>query len=337
MELKELIQKQSIGNWQPNYMLSNLAIINYESAAFKSRRVFPTIPVQLPSGFYYTFSTADLARDNVHRKPDFGHVQPAVFSLSEDKYICKLDQILVGIDRLMAQPYRTAADMGLGIEVYRQRVPMVVEQMNIHMERIFAENFFKSGVWANEWQGAASENVAQKKFQKFSNANSDPAKFIDERATDIKLRGRRKPNKLVLGVETYLALKNNPAIKERVKYTGSTANPAVVNENALAQIFGVEQVITLDTTYNAGGVGKSDMQFICDSKGALLLFAPDNPSIDTPAAGYIFAYQINGNDYIALDVFDADRASHTEFVEGLIAVDMKKTSDTLACYLSECV
>lgn len=52
------IQKQ-LGNWKPNQYLSNLCIAYFEEPTYASKRLFPMCPVQLPSGFYYTFSKAD--------------------------------------------------------------------------------------------------------------------------------------------------------------------------------------------------------------------------------------------------------------------------------------
>ena len=165
----------------------------------------------------------------------------------------------------------------------RLRVATVIEQIANHQEIEFALKFFKKGAWSNEWTGAATANTAQKKFLKFDNANSDPVSLIDARMVDIRRAGRRKPNKLALGIEAFVALKNNPAIKERIKYSGTTQNPAVVTEQVLAQIFGLDSVVVLDATYNDAPLGQENMQFICDSKGALLLYAPDQPQIDAPS------------------------------------------------------
>lgn len=67
---------------------------------------------------------------------------------------------------------------------------------------------------------------------------------------------------------------------ERIKYTGTSANPAVVKEQVLAQLFGLREVVVLDSTYNAAGLTENeDMQFICDSKGALLCYATDDLAI----------------------------------------------------------
>lgn len=334
LDAKEIQLKKQLGGWKPNQYLSNLCMTYYESAEYAARRLFPICPVTLPSGYYYTFSKADLARDNVRRKPDYGAVQPAVIGLSDQSYNCRVDQIIIGVDKIVALPYQR--DGGAG-DIYRQRIPMINEQIATHQELEFAQKFFKAGVWDNTWTGNTTDNAAQKKFKRFDDASSDPITFIENRALDIRRNGRRKPNKLALGVETFAALKNHPKITDKIKFTGTNSNPAVVNENVLAQIFGVEQVIVLDATANFGNVGEEDMQFISDPKGALLLYAPDAPSITEPSAGYLFNWQIDSSNLIAIDTFEGKDGSHTEFIEGLIAYDMKKVADCLAVYMADCV
>ena len=122
------IQKQ-LGAWKPNQYLSNLCISYYEEPTWASRRVFPVCPVQLPSGYFYTFEKADLARDNVRRKPDYGAVQPAVLGLSDNSYQCHVDQIVIGLDKLVVLPYQRD---GGGFDPVRARVKTVNEQICLH-------------------------------------------------------------------------------------------------------------------------------------------------------------------------------------------------------------
>lgn len=335
-DVNEIVIQKALGTYRPNQYLSNLAIAYYESPEYGHRRVFPICPVTLPSGHFYTFAKDDLARNNVQQKPPYGTVAPAIFGISEQSYSCKVYQVLIGLDKLMVLPYQRTNAPGSG-NPERARVQTVTEQLAQQQEMIFAEKFFKSGAWTNEWTGAAAADPSTKKFLKFDDSGCDPVEFIDQMAIDIRRNGRRKPNKLALGVETFAALKSNKFILERIKYSGTQQNPAVVNENVLAQVFGVEQVVVLDATYNAAGYGKAaDMQYVCDSKGALLLYAPDSPQIDSPSAGYCFSWLLDNNDYIGITTYEGAPATHTDIMEGLIAFDLKKTSDDLAVYLTGC-
>lgn len=335
MDMIDVIVRKQLGGLKPNGYLSNVAISFFETSKFASRRLFPICPVQVPSGFFYEFSRADLARDGVQRKPDFGKVAPTVLGHAKQSYSCHVDQILIGIDKLLAMSYQRMGGSDES-ELYRVRSEAVAEQIALHQEIDFAQNFFKQGVWANEWSGAATANAAQKKFLKFDNDKCDAVRVMDDLILEVKQSGRRKPNKLALGVKAFNALKNNPSVKERVKFSGTTQNPAVVNENVLAQIFGLESVVVLDATYNAAPVGSENLTFICDPSSALLIYAPNAPAIDLPSAGYCFSLLLSGNDYLTISLIDGQDGTHADFLEGLVAYDLRKTSDALGVFMYDC-
>lgn len=331
------LQAKIAKGWKPNNYLSNMSMAFFqEEGDFVAPSIFPVCPVGLSSSYYYTFSKADLARDNVGRKPAFGKVAPALMGQTDNTYKCEVDQIIVGIDQIDALNYQRARTPGVA-DPRRAKVRFATEQLKLHLDIIFARNFFHPGAWGTVWEGKAS-SPGEKEFLKFNDSNFDPVNFFDARIKEIQQNGRRKPNRLALGVEAYNALKNHPDIIERVKYTGSTANPAVVTTQALAAILQIEEVRVLESTYNAAGIGEEDMQFVCAPDGALLCYATDNPAIDEPSAGYIFTWDMLGNgNYLALDQFEGEKGTHSEFVEGLMSTDMKKTSDDLAIYFDKCI
>ena len=335
IDVHKLHLKKALGTYKPITYLSNIAVMYFEEPTFAHRRIFPICPVAVPSGHFYTFSKGDLARDNVGLKPPYGKVAPAVFGISNQSYSCQVYQIIIGLDQILTLPYmRTNAT----VDPRRMRVRTISEQLAHHQELDFAEKFFNATAWDNTWTGAASADPDNKKFKKFDNSDVDPVVFFDERITDIRRSGRRKPNKLALGIDTFNALKNNQFILDRIKYSGTTQNPAIVNENVLAQIFGVDEVVVLDATYNAAEFGAPEqMEFICDSKGALLLYTPAAPSIDEPSAGYCFSYLLDNNNYIGVSTYEGAPGEHTELMEGLIAYDEQITGQDLAIYMTDCV
>lgn len=325
--------------WKPNNYLTNMSMAYFqEEGDFVAPAIFPICPVGLSSSYYYTFSKADLARDNVQRKPAFGKVNPALMGQTDSTYKCEVDQVILGIDQIDALNYQRAKAPGVA-DPRRAKVRFATEQLKLHLDLIFAQNFFNANAWQNVWTGVAGPGApGANQFLKFTDDNFDPVNFFDARMAEIKQNGRRRPNRLALGMDAFNALKNHPDIIERVKYTGSTANPAIVTTTALASILQIEKVKVLESTYNAGGIGQEDMQFVCAPDGALLCYATDNPSIDEPSAGYIFTWDMLGNgQYVALDQYEGEKGTHSEFVEGLMSTDMKKTSDDLAIYFDQCV
>lgn len=334
--IKSEIQK---GAFKPNLYLTNMSMAYFQAQdKYVAKSLFPILPVQLSTSSYYKFSKADLARDNVRRKPQFGKVEPAQMGMADDSYRCYVDQIIVGLDKIENLDFSRGRAPGVA-DPRKAKAKFIAEQMNIHLDVLFAESFFKTGVWANEWTGNTTYSEGSKQFIKFNDDNCDPIKLFDDLSTMIAEEGRRKPNKLGLGKKAFNALKSCPAIVERIKFGGSTSNPATVNEKVIAELLGIEKVVVFESTYNKAGLGEeADMNFICNPNDALLCYATDTPAIDEPTAGYIFTWDMLGNgNFMPTLQYEGEGGTHSEFMEGLMGTDMKKTADDLAIYLHDCI
>lgn len=333
----QTIQAAVNKGWKPNAYLTNMSIAYFQNQSdYVATRMFPMIPVQLSTSSYYIFSRADLARDNVARKPALGKVQPMVISSDTDTYHCDVDQVILGLDQIAQTNIQRANTPGAS-DPRKAKVRVATEQIMTHLDRVWAGNFFNDGVWTNTWRGVAS-NPTGKQFIKFGDANFDPVHFFDQRKDEIRKVGRRMPNKLALGTNAWIALKNNPNILERVMGTGSTLNPARVTLQAVAELLGFDEVMVCSSTYNATGIGQAeDMQYICDSNGALMVYTPPSAAIDTPSAGYTFGWDMLGNGQtIAFDQFEGEKGTHAEFIEGLCSTSMKIVAQDLGMYFAEC-
>lgn len=327
------------GAFRPHTALSNMAMAYYQSddKAF-AKTIFPICPVSLSSDNYYIFDKEDLLRDNWQRKPPYGKVNTAVLSEHTESYACVVDQMIMGIDRIR-QTDLTRRQGPATRDPRMQRTRTMASQANIHQDVLFAKTFLRKGVWGNEKAGVDSTALAAGQFIKFSNGNSDPIALIDESATEMEENTGRRPNRLALGVNVYNKLKLHPGILERVKYGGSTLNPAHVTVNVLAQLFGIDRITVQRSIMNKAKLGqKADMGYIGDPNGFLLAYATDTPSIDEPSAGYIFTWDMLGDgNLMPVLNYEGESGTHSEFVEGLMASDMKKTADDLAMYFADAV
>lgn len=326
------------GTFTPHERLTNMSMAYFQADdKYVAKKIFPIVPVQLSTSYFYEFSKGDLARNNVRRKPQMGKVDPAIMGHTENSYRCFVDQVITGVDQIMSLDYqRTNAPTSIDPRASKAR--FIAEQMNIALDIQFAESFFKTGVWSNEWTGYTAHSSQNKQFIKFNDANCDPIVLFDELKTEMGREGRRTPNKLALGVEAFNALKSNEAIVERVKFGGSTANPATVNRQVIAELLGFDEVVVFESTYNDAAPGEPDnMKYICEPKDALMTYTTSSPQIDEPSAGYIFAWDMLGNGaYMPTLQWEGEDGTHTEFMEGLMAHDMKKTADCLGTFLHIC-
>ena len=83
---------------------------------------------------------------------------------------------------------------------------------------------------------------------------------------------------------------------------------------------------------------EAEMGFIGDPNAILLAYATNNPSIDEPSAGYIFTWDMLGDgQLLPILSYLGENGTHSEFVEGLMASDMKKTADDLAMFFKDAV
>ena len=322
------------GAFRPHTALTNMALAYYQnSKTYFARAIFPVCRVNLSSDNFYIFNKEDLLRDSWQRKPAYGQVMPAVVSEHTDTYTCQVDQMIMGIDQIRQTDLQRRQGPSIR-DPRQQRAKTIAEQANIHQDLLFAKKFFKAGVWANEWEGIDETNTAGKQFIKFSNHNSDPLKFIDERKSEMHGQTGRTPNKLAIGENVFNALKHHPGILERVIHGGTSANPANVTQKALAELFEVEELVVLKSIYNKAKQGKdAEMSYIGDPDALLLAYATDAPSVDEPSAGYIFTWDMLGDGQILPIIHRVkDDATHSEEVEGLMAYDMKKTADDLAMF-----
>ena len=328
------------GAFRPHTALSNMALAYYQSNAKAfAKTIFPICPVTLSSDNYYIFDKEDLLRDNWHRKPAYGKVDPAVLSEHTETYACVVDQMIMGIDRIRQTDLNRRQGPSTARDPRAQRTRTMAGQANIHQDVIFADKFFKTGVWTNEFTGIDDTSVSDNQFIKFTNGNSDPVALIDTKATEMEQKTGFRPNRLALGVNVYNALKLHPAILERVKYGGSTANPALITENVLAQLFSMQRLTVQRSIMNRAELGQeAKMEFIGDPNGFLLAYATDTPSIEEPTAGYIFTWDMLGDGNIMPVLnYDGESGTHSEFIEGLMATDMRKTADDLGMYFKDAV
>jgi hypothetical protein len=326
------------GIFKPHIYLTSLCLAYFQSVrGFVSTRMFPIVPVALSSARFYEFDKGDLARDNVSRKPEFGHVAPAIFGKREHYYHAEVDQVITGVDRISNLDFQRANAPDL-INPLRSKARYVAEQLKIHLDRTWAERYFNSASWTNVYTGTDT-TPSGSQFYYFDNENSDPVKFFNALGIHMLTAGLRRPNKICMGVNVFAALQTNASILERIKYQGSEANPADVTENVLAQLFKVNEIVVAESVYNAAPVGANDdMQFICEPNDLLLVYTTDSPSIEEPSAGYTFTWDMLGNgQYTAVREYEGEPATHTEFIEGLICTDPRITSKDLGVYLKGAV
>ena len=206
-ELAASIQK---GVFKPHLYLTNICLSYFQNmAGFVARKVFPIVPVPTSSAHYYEFDKGDLARDNMSRKPEFGHVAPGIYGKRDKFYHCTVDQVITGVDQISTLDFQRTNAPAV-IDPRRSKVRWVAEQMNIHLDRIWAGKYFNPNSWTHVYKGINTGTAGANEFYQFDNENSDPVTFFHQLRTRMLLSGLRKPNKMVLGANVFTASRSTP-------------------------------------------------------------------------------------------------------------------------------
>src|SRR5262249_48040500 len=123
--------------------------------------------------------------------------------------------------------------------------------------------------------------------------------------------------------------------------SSSPAAPALVNEQVLAKIFGVDQVLVAKAIKATNVEGETAAYSFTHGKHALLCYTAPNPGILTPSAGYTFMWRgvsIGlGTDVAISRIPMPWLGAGTERVEGQIAFDNKVVATDLGYFFNGAV
>jgi len=209
--------------------------------------------------------------------------------------------------------------------------------MLIRKEKSWVNSFFKGGVWTNDVDGVAGTPGTGEVVKWSDTTSGDPIGDLRAAKTAILESTGFEANTLVIGQKVMDALTDHPDIVDRVKYSGGVGNgnPARVNEQTLAQLFGIERIMVSKAIQNTAAEGATNAHSFISGSNALLTYAAPAPSLMTPTAGYTFSWngfmgQTNAFG-VATKRFYLDALESTR-VEAQMAFDHKVVSADLGYF-----
>lgn len=273
------------GDVHVNTPLTNISIAMMQSAAaFIGTRAFPNIPVSKQSDAYYTYDRGYFNRDEMAERADATESQGSGYDVNADGvYFCKV----YAFHKDVSDRMRANADAALSPD--REATAFVTQKALIKRERLFADAYFKAGVWAQQRTGHATTEDGTNSVY-WSDAASDPIQRVRGAKRAILQSTGFIPNKLVLGRAVYDTLLDHPDIIDRLKYGQTQGAPAMANKQSLATLFEVDEILVSDAIVNTGKEGAANAHSFILGNHALLCYAPATPGLMTPSAGYTFSW-----------------------------------------------
>lgn len=194
----------------------------------------------------------------------------------------------------------------------------------------WASTFFVTSVWGTSVTPGTL----------WSASNSTPLQDLETGMKTVLQNTGFKPNRLVLGYQTWSALKNHADILDRVNAGQTPGGPAMVMPATLAALVGVDSVEVMEGVYNTAAEGQTATMSFISGKHALLVYSAPSASTQLPSGGYTFVWNgvPGGGGGLGTAVENwYSRDAGAEFVRLQMAYDMKITASDLGYFFDGAV
>lgn len=315
--------------------LTNIAVAYSQGATnFVADRVFPMVPVVHQTDKYFIWRKGDFFRDQAKKRASGVESVGMGLNLDQDSYSADV----WGLHKDIGDQERANADPAVDIETTTTQALM--GQQLIRRDRLFVSNYMAASVWGTTMTGQATADATHAVFWN-DDANSDPISDIETGKITILQNTGFMPNTLVLGYPLYSALRKNPLVIDRIKYTQNAADVRNINESMLAALFDVDRVIVSRAVYNSAAEGAADsMQFIMGND-ALLCYAAPTPGLMVPSAGYIFPWTgLTGLGTPGIRIYQIPMpwlGLNTVRIDSDMAFDMKRVATDLGYFFDDMI
>lgn len=331
------------GDVHVNRPLTNLSIaFIQEAGGFVADRVFPNVPVSNQSDVYFKYDRSDFWRASFQKRAPSTESAGGGWKQTTSSYFAHI----WALHKDIADPIRANQDNPINLD--RDAAIWLAQQAIITREVTWAASYFTTSLWTGLTGSAAdvtgvAVSPSTNEVLQWNDANSNPIEDIRARATlQQKLTGMR-PNKFVMGREVWDKLADHPDFIDRIKYSSTNNNPAIVSRNAVAALFEVEEVLVADgiqvtSAENPTFETSMTTSFIAGKK-ALLVYTPARPSILAPAAGLTFSwngYLGAGDNGVRTKKFRMEPIA-SDRVESEMAYDQKLVASDMGTFFNSIV
>ena len=316
-----------------NTPLSQISIAFMQNAQnFVADKAFPVVPVDKQSDLYYEYDRADWNRNQMAKRAPATESIGGGYRVSNTPYFADVFALHKDIDDQIRANADSAFNLDRDASEWLARMALLNREVN------WATDFFTTGVWTTDWTGVSAGENNTTTFRQWNDATSIPLETIRRAKRTIKLSTGYSPNTLVIGTEVWDMLVDHVDILERIKYSSSNASPAMVTREMMSALLEIDQILVMESIQNTAIEGQASSNAFIGGKKALLIYAPTNPGLLTPAAGYTFAWRgyMGGTQPAEIQRFRLQEL-RSDRVEIEAAYDQKRISADLGVFFGSVV
>jgi hypothetical protein len=262
----------------------DVALTNFSLAYFQrpdnyiATKVFPVVPVDKQSNKYWIWTKNDWMTSQVEVRPPGTESAGSGFTLSNTSYYANVYALHKDLD------HQTAANADMDLE--RATSLWLTQQALLKMERSFVTDFMTTGIWSLDYTGVASAPSTNQFVQWSNRTSSDPRSDIETAKLQVLSTTGFEPNTLVLGYQTYQALKQHPDFRSQIQYT----SPESVTADIIGKILDIPRVFVSKGVYATNLEGETAAYSMVQGKSAWLGYVNPMATTESATAGVTFVW-----------------------------------------------
>ncbi len=258
--------------------LSNLGIAYLNApSSYIADVVFPVVPVDHRSDLYPIYEKDYWFRDEAKKRALLTESAGGGYELADPgEYYCHHIAFHKDI------PDQDVWNQDDVFDLEDDATQFTIEKLRLYRERIWATNYFGTGIWGNDVVGGTD-------FTAWAATTGNPIVDVENWKTLVHEATGILPNTLVVSRKVHQAVKNNDQIVDRYKYTRG----GVITAEILASIFEIDRYVVGSALYATAEEGEATqpLDYILEEYSALLVYSNPRPSRRRPSGGYTFRWR----------------------------------------------
>lgn len=272
-------------------ILTNVGLSYIEGMTnqFIGTTLFPVINTMSPVGNVNVWTSDDFLRRNGKQIANYEAVPLAGFAGIQRPFsVTNWGLGTPWTNRDLADALRG----GTSVQRFKNlKTKFVTTQAMLEQEFRIASIVQTTANWSVTVTGVASAPTPGTTFIQWDQAASSPVDDILYLKNVMRLKTGVMPNTMVVPYLTWLALRKNQSLIDRIKYGGTMDRPTEVTVDQLKALFEIPNILIPMATYNSAGEGLTAVYTdIWAQKQVWLGYVTADVSADQPSAGYTFAW-----------------------------------------------
>lgn len=301
---------------------------------FVADKVFPNIPVEKQTDFYYKFGRKSYLQTQAKKRAPSTETPGVEWTVAKDTYAAEV----WGLHHDIEDQLRSNADDNFNLD--SAGTELITQQMLLRREKEWLAAFFTTGVWVQDVTFTTVGTPGTTTSKQWDQAGSSPITDFRKVRLRSKKRSGLMPNVAVFGMEAWDGIIDHVEIVDRVKYT----QQGFLTEALVSKAIGIDKVVVAsaveatDQEEELVAVTNVTTQFLA-GKNVLIAHAAKRPSKNVPSAGYTFSWK----GYLGASAFGGRIKKYREEriasdrIEIEMAYDMKIVAPELGEFFSAVV